>query len=576
MMEADRKLYADEVQNVVRKQKAQIEKLKRENTQLKSELQLQQRASTVGDGSVASVKVTRMQDSTDSITRAIELERRRSEELDNRTKAVREGILAERRDMGGNNAPQEQNQAIGKQIRVLEHRLHRALVKFNEAIAANKDLREEIDNLRRERVVFDGIYKKLQHELAEKKKRMAEIIEVANVAYEQRDRAQTEIGQLKLQAEKEQQEFESEWKELGRKLEEDRKRQDFLARERQKMMDVGQRGEMSMEDEQKLKKSVVKGHWGLAKDKASIHAGMEKVQSYEEAFTQIQKATNISDIDTLVRQFIENEDQNFKMFNYLNELNQEIEKGEEQINELKQESEKYKGQDKGAASQRKRLIRDLQERTVDVEAKTGQYEDAYKVLTASIGAISKCIEGLASKLKCHTQLLTEMGQGDAGCNESNIMIYLGIVEQVRRERRTHIATALLSLLALAPLLTRPPLPFCLACACAQRANELLSSYLNLQQHGTTYGQASSDGLGHSASVPPSGMLVGPNTPAGMSTVSITVPTTAEDFESDDSEEDDEHPLTRDELHAKTMRGLAKREASTARKGKGGAKRAVVR
>ena len=55
-----------------------------------------------------------------------------------------------------------------------------------------------------------------------------------------------------------------------------------------------------------------------------------------------------------------------------------------------------------------------------------------------------------------------------------------------------------------------------------------------------------------------------------------VPTTAEDFESDDSEEDDEHPLTRDELHAKTMRGLAKREASTARKGKaqgaGGPKR----
>ena len=52
-----------------------------------------------------------------------------------------------------------------------------------------------------------------------------------------------------------------------------------------------------------------------------------------------------------VRQFIENEDQNFKMFNYLNELNQEIEKGEEQINELKQETEKYRGQDKGAASQ---------------------------------------------------------------------------------------------------------------------------------------------------------------------------------------------------------------------------------
>ena len=43
---------------------------------------------------------------------------------------------------------------MNKQIKVLEHRLHRALVKFNEAIAANKDLREEIDNLRREYASF--------------------------------------------------------------------------------------------------------------------------------------------------------------------------------------------------------------------------------------------------------------------------------------------------------------------------------------------------------------------------------------------------------------------------------------
>ena len=56
---------------------------------------------------------------------------------------------------------------------------------------------------------------------------------------------------------------------------------------------------------------------------------MEKVQSFEEAFTKIQSATGIDDIDELVRLFIENEDQNFKMFNYLNELNVEIEKGEE-------------------------------------------------------------------------------------------------------------------------------------------------------------------------------------------------------------------------------------------------------
>lgn len=45
-----------------------------------------------------------------------------------------------------------------------------ALVKFNESLAMNKNLRERIDTLRRERVVFDSIYKKLERELHEKKK----------------------------------------------------------------------------------------------------------------------------------------------------------------------------------------------------------------------------------------------------------------------------------------------------------------------------------------------------------------------------------------------------------------------
>lgn len=110
------------------------------------------------------------------------------------------------------------------------------------------------------------------------------------------------------QTEKEQIEFEAEWKELGRKLEEDRKRQDFLARERQRLLQLEQRGEMSVEDEKELKKMVTKGHWGLAKDKASIHMGLEKVQTFEEAFAKIQASTGISDIEQLVQMFIENED----------------------------------------------------------------------------------------------------------------------------------------------------------------------------------------------------------------------------------------------------------------------------
>lgn len=43
--------------------------------------------------------------------------------------------------------------------------------------------------MRRERVIFDNLYKKLEKELHEKRKEMADIIETANTAYEERDKA---------------------------------------------------------------------------------------------------------------------------------------------------------------------------------------------------------------------------------------------------------------------------------------------------------------------------------------------------------------------------------------------------
>jgi hypothetical protein len=72
--------------------------------------------------------------------------------------------------------------------------LDKALTKFNEALNHNKTLRAEIDDLRRERTVFTGIYKKLEKDLNEKKKAMAQIIELSNMAYEQRDNHQVEVS----------------------------------------------------------------------------------------------------------------------------------------------------------------------------------------------------------------------------------------------------------------------------------------------------------------------------------------------------------------------------------------------
>ena len=63
---------------------------------------------------------------------------------------------------------QTQHIAVQKQIRVMENRLDKSLVRFNSALATNGQLRTMIDHLRQERSVFEGIYKKLQRVRAAK------------------------------------------------------------------------------------------------------------------------------------------------------------------------------------------------------------------------------------------------------------------------------------------------------------------------------------------------------------------------------------------------------------------------
>merc|ERR1712078_73597 len=281
---------------------------------------------------------------------------------------------------GGVNAARENTEAISKQIRVLENRLDKSLQKFNEAIAYNKSLREQIDGLRRERVVFDSIYKKLEQELQVKKKEMANIIEQANAAYEARDQAQGQMAALKSQADREHREFEGEWKELGRLIE---------------------------------------------NDKTSMQMNVEKVQVYEEAFAKMQAATGISDIDELVENFINAEDQNFSLFTYANELSGDIEKHEAEIADFKGQLEFLKGTGGGQVNaEKQKMFGELEEKWSKIDKMAEHYELKYQQAAKTLTAVRAGIQSVFNRL--HSK---SFGPPDmSAVSEGNMIQYLGIIE----------------------------------------------------------------------------------------------------------------------------------------------------
>ena len=93
---------------------------------------------------------------------SIENERSTISNIETQMTILKEKIWNQRKQMGGKNAASDNRRTVEKQVRILENRLDQALVKFNKSLANNRRLREEIDNLRGERVAFESVYKKVE------------------------------------------------------------------------------------------------------------------------------------------------------------------------------------------------------------------------------------------------------------------------------------------------------------------------------------------------------------------------------------------------------------------------------
>merc|ERR1712203_1187443 len=105
------------------------------------------------------------------------------------------------------------------------------------------------------------------NELQQKKKEMANIIEQANAAYEARDSAQAQMAALKQQADKEHAEFEKEWRELGKLIENDKKMKEFM-RQKVRQRAEGDKAATASKAEEDKRKKLAKSAWDAANSKA--------------------------------------------------------------------------------------------------------------------------------------------------------------------------------------------------------------------------------------------------------------------------------------------------------------------
>ncbi len=463
-----------------------------------------------------------LQDQADALTRRIELERRRGIDLETQIKKTKAKIDEQRLKMGGVDAAREDSVKTARQIKILENRLDKALVKHNEALARNKKLRLTVDDLRKERLVFDDIYDKLLTELEDKKTEMGAVVEISNKAFEARDRAVHEMARLKTTANKEQHAFEVEFAELGRQIQNDKRMKEFLKHKADDSEAQAQAiSAAAAEKEKEKNKRSLRNKWSFAKDRVSQGITAEKVKSYSAAFATIAEFTGESDVEKLVEQFVVAENENFRLFSYVNSLNSEIEKLDEQIVELNEEIAKCKVEGSASAEERAKALQKLEKRLKTAEQKSNTYDQKYKEATLTLHLLKDGAWRMYNKIGCNTPSNREL-LGNEGVTENNVMQYLGVVEQ--------------------------------------RTNEILQMFAASQANMAS-ANANANGNDPSKALLTAGPTIAPTTTP--TTLKIEPPSTTapKHDDTDSDEEDDERPLTRDEIRVKMLQALKKREAS---------------
>jgi len=469
-------------------------------------------------------EIVKLQEEANSVVRKIEVERANIAELDSAIGEAQSSIIEQKRRMGGVNAAKENHTMIARQIRLFENRLDKSLIKFNESLARNKKLREKIDDLRRERVVFDGVYKKLERELHDRKKEIAAIIEDSKNAYQARDQAQSEIKALQADAETERTEFEREWEKLGRAMEEELKLRETMGRIAPSPTDEAGHGPFSRESRtssgvgtlQRQASGAPVSSSGASLDEDGDQGAesklMQKAEAFNESFERIREAVGCNDVNDLADSFLMSEDRNFSLFNFVNGQRSEIERLELRIATTKKDIEVFQGLGAGADAARKKALRVLADKVAKAEAKRAEHEARFEEASGTVAQLRAGIQSIFTRLGANRGLNDdeEGVVGNQGVTEANMMQHLGIIEQ--------------------------------------RATDCLQSFVELQH-------VSSVDLG----VPGS---------AGLANLSV-VPPAWEDTghaEDDDEFNDDERPLNRVEAHRRTIRSLGSSGASPSKAG----------
>lgn len=336
----------------------------------------------------------RMHDEIEATTRKLELEKRRLNKLEEDVGRARtehsEKVLK---------APTKDGKS-GPTLKKLEHRLAKAIGQLNLYARENKEVRDKIDSIRRERLQMNQVFKKMQGEINENMSQVTQLQRDTDASRREQEERISRAMALKKQLELERKEF----KKIVHNLQKDMKdaeREELSQRINvsKDSVDVedGDKGKsrsrgLKADEEDNFNSSAVmrrilKLSFLNAIQRRRIKQHQKNIEVFEQAFLTIKSTTGISDIEEIVKIFVGLEQRNFSLLTYANNLNREIESFEKRNHELEEQLSTQKRTEEESDSKRTSALAELK---TQIASTTKVTDENQQQATQQLQVLEQC------------------------------------------------------------------------------------------------------------------------------------------------------------------------------------------
>ncbi len=297
----------------------------------------------------------------------------------------------------------------------LESRLDKSLVRQNSIETENNVIKGKIDKLRR-KVKNDSTNRKnIEKQLKQIKDDVSEIMKRAADVSEQRDKIVDLQNQLIKENMEERGKFNEEYMRLSAYIaEQNELLENSIAKvasdvavklEKADVMQPAQdeSGESHLSPIEEMKALDAKLE-GLEKQQKGYIETLEKAEEkdrlYEESFKKLRQVSGLTSTADIIKAFVDNEEESFSLFNYIQTINQECDRFLDERVKLENEMDEYKREQGEKEKKRKAIFDEYNNRLAGVREEKDRLHEANRDRKMTVLSIAKTVQGLYIRLKC--------------------------------------------------------------------------------------------------------------------------------------------------------------------------------